>query len=847
MKLSYSKLEQTSARMRIPAMIKASFKLNLGDGRSQIRQSPISNLRSPKILWLALLLLIVIVYPTQAQEEPAQPAGLTLSARAGFDGLYKGEYWLPVVVSVANSGPAIEGEVRVYPGTNPNNELRYRAPISLPTQSDKRVTVYVRMSGAATTALVQLADAEGHIIAQTRTQQLARVRAADMLYGVVSPDAGEFDFLSKASGSRVAATVAYLTLADLPDLPAAWNALDVLIFNDTDTSQLTADQKAALASWVSTGGQLVVTGGASWQKTAVPLADWLPVSLTGSETVADLPALAEQAGVPFRDPGPYVVTTSSLARGELLYHENGLPLMAMTPHGRGAVYFLALDPRFAPLLDWDGAQTMFTAVAGRVSPLSLWGTAPYDGYAARNAITRLPDLNLPSVWQLALFLLVYTAVVGPVNYLVLKRQNRLELAWVTLPVLILGFTAVTYFTGFQLRGRDPIFNQMAVAYSRVDGPQAQVYSLVGLYSPRRSTYDVVFPADTLARPFSDFRGSFNPNLNVEAITFSTNNTVDGVRVDVSEVQTLSAQTNRPALAIAGEGSYVRESTANVRLQVTVQNNSNLTLEKAALLFNDTAVPLGDLTPGETERINEIVSSSASSSLGYGGALTRHANTLLGYDYYSSAKLYPRYDFMQSLEGESFGGSASLSLPRNSAILVGWTETASIEVGLSQGTPKQTAVTLHFIEIPLSQNLISSAGNEELTLPTFLLDWELLPDSTLTGSNATPSLLELQAPGSKAGFEYTPPLEFQQLPVTGVTILLEKPSYSSSTLPDVNLWNWETEAWMLLPGVSWGRTAVPGPTAYIGPANTVRLQVVSKDSAYQSLTAVYPLLTVKSEN
>lgn len=826
MKLNYSNMEQTVAGMRIPGMIR--------------RFTPFS------LLTLLFLLPLLIVSPTQAQNEPA---GLTLTAKAGFDDLYKGEYWLPVVVNVANSGPSIEGEVRVFPGTNSNNELLYRAPISLPTQSDKRVTVYIRMPGPATIVQVQLVDGDGEIIAATRTGQLARVQPDGLLYGVVSPDPGEFDFLGNVPGSRTDAAVAYLTLADLPDVPVAWNALDVLVLNDTDTTQFTAVQRQALESWVSTGGQLVVTGGASWQKTAVPLADWLPVTLSGSETVADLPGLVTEVGTPFRDPGPYVVTTSSLARGELLFHEDGLPLLAVAPYGRGAVYFLALDPRFAPLLDWNGVETLFAAAAQRVSPLSLWGAAPTEGYTATNAISRLPDLNLPSVWQLALFLLLYIATVGPINYLILKRYNRLELAWVTLPTLILAFTAVTYFTGFQLRGSDAIINQMSVAYGRTDAPQAQVYSLVGLYSPRRSTYDVIFPADTLARPFTEFMGSFNNNSNADAVTFSLQNSIDGVRVDVSDVETFSAQTNRPAIDVSGEGALVRQGASAVRLEATVQNNSAETLASAVILFEDTAVPLGDLAPGEIESINEIVSTVASStSFGYGGALTRHANTLLGYDYYSSATLYPRYDFMQALEGESFGSGPLLSLPRNSAVLVGWTETAPIEIGLSQGTPKQTAVTLHFIEIPLSQNLTSSAaGNEELLLPAFLLDWKLLPDSAVTGSAVTPARVELNTTGSAVGFEFTPSLEFQEMAVSGLTVLLEKESYSSSTLPDVRLWNWETEAWDLQENMNWGRTAVPNPVPYIGAANAVRLQVVSKDSGYQNLTAVYPLLTVKSDN
>ncbi len=794
-----------------------------------------------KLPWLIILPLFLLVYPAQAQDEAT---GLTLTAQAGFDGLYKGEYWLPVQVSVANSGPPIDGEVRVYPGTNPENELLYRAPISLPTQSDKRVTLYIQLPGPATSVLVQLADANGEVVATTRTRQLVRVRAEDLFYGVVSPDPGEFDFLENVPGSRADAAVAYLALADLPAVSVAWNALDVLILNDTDTTQFTAEQLAALQSWVSTGGQLVVTGGASWQKTAVPLADWLPVTLSGSETVADLPGFAAEVGFAFRDPGPYVVTTGSLARGEMLFHEDGLPLLAVAPHGRGAVYFLALDPRFAPLLDWDGVETVFAAVGDRVPPLTLWGAAPYEGYAAQSAVTSLPNLNLPSVWELALFLLVYIVVVGPANYLILKRRNRLELAWVTLPSLILGFTAVTYFTGFQLRGNDAIINQMAVAYSQTGSDQAQVYSLVGLYSPRRSTYDVIFPADTLARPFDEIFGSFGNGQNAESITYSNEHFIDGVRVDVSDVETFSAQTNRPPLALSGEGMLARQGASAVRLEVTVQNNSDQTLEDAVVLFGNTAVPLNDLEPGETESINEIVSSgSSASSFGYNGPLTNHVNTLLGYDYYNSAKLYPRFQFLQSLEGEGFGSGSVLNLSRDSAVLIGWTETAPIDIALSQGTPQQTAVTLHFVEIPISQNLTGgTSSNEEFVLPALLLEWKLLPDSTISGGS--PDHLELN--GSVAMFEYTPVPEFQQTPVTGLTLLLEKESYSSSVMPPVFLWNWQTEAWDSMESVDWGRTPVPNPAPYVGPANAVRIHVFNSGSNYQVLTAVYPLLTVNGE-
>jgi hypothetical protein len=791
-----------------------------------------------------LLFLFLTTLPVAAQTE--EPDGLTLTAEAGFDHLYKGEYWLPVTVNVANDGAPIEGEVRVFAGATADEDFYYRAPISLPTQSNKRVTLYVRVDGSGGRLLVQLVDADGNPIASTQTDLLSRLPEDELLYGVVSPDPGEFAFLENVMGGRSDAAVAFLRLADLPDVAVAWNALDVLVLNDTDTAQLTAEQLKAMEAWLSTGGQLVVTGGANWQKTAVPLANWLPVTPDGSETLADLPELVAAVGVPFRDPGPYVVTTSSLARGELLYHEAGLPLLAVAPHGRGHVYFLALDPRFAPLLDWDGAETLFAEAVNRLPPGSLWGVAPMEGYTAVSAVTRLPELNLPAVWELAGFLLLYTLVVGPANYFILKRRNRLERAWITLPLLIVGFTAVTYFIGFQLRGNEAIINQLAVAYSQADSPQARVYSLIGLYSPRRTTYDLLFPADTLARPFDDVFGGLSDNPNANAITYSSNTSVDGVRVDVSDVETFTAHTDRPAIDISGQGSLTQNGGL-LRLEATIQNNSEVMLEDAAVLYGGTAVSIGDFAPGQTETINQIVSGGATSSTPYGPPLTNQANILLGYDYYNDPILYARYEFLQAIEGDWYGGgSTATQLPRSSAILVGWADVPQIEVALGEGETSHSNTTLYFVEIPLTQNLAGDGvgGGIPLSLPRYFLEWEALPESTVSG--ASPTYLQLN--GGMAAFEYKPDRQFQEAAVSELSLLLEKDPYTEMALPEVSLWNWQTEAWELLTVSDWGETAVPDPTPYIGPDNTIRIQLndTSGTYTYTAITAVYPLLAVEME-
>ena len=669
-------------------------------------------------LLLVGLLLGVILRPAAAQgDEEGAAAGIAMSARAGFDGFYKSEFWVPVHVTVANTGPAVEGEIRITVGSSAaGDRVVYNAPISLPTQSNKRVTLLVNLARALTTPPIELRDDRDQLIATAVTNTMSPAPPDTLLYGVVSPEPGRFSVLERAPGSRSQAAVAFLELADLPETAVGWSALDVLVLNDVDTGQFTAGQLEALEAWASSGGQLVVTGGPGWQQTTASLAEMLPVTVTGSESVDDLPALRQQAGVPFRDPGPYVVATGSLRQGELLWHQEGLPLLARQSRGRGSVYFLALDPKAAPLVDWDGSEVLWAEIAGRVPASPPWGMNVQNSYAAGTAVSSLPSLALPSTVQLILFLLVYVVAVGPVNYIALKRLKRFELAWVTIPVLIVLFSAITYVTGFQLRGNQTIINQMSVVHSQIGSDQARVQSLIGLYSPRRTTYDLTLPGDTAARPFEQTFGAIGGSGNIESITRNTALTLRGVRVDVAGVETFIAESYRPALPVAGEASLTLNGN-DLQLSATFLNNSEVTLENATLLLGSTAIALGDIRPGESKSVTEIVGRAPASSGTFGPApatfpgpapgspLTGNAEMILGTaDYYTDRNTYPRWQLLQAVEGSSSRtGTVANALPGDVVTLVAWARQQQIDVSLNRDEYGTLSDTLYLFELPLAQN------------------------------------------------------------------------------------------------------------------------------------------------
>jgi hypothetical protein len=802
---------------------------------NRIKHMALKSFSRPLLLVSLLLTLIGLAAPVAAQNAN----GVTMAVQAGYDGFYKANALMPVIVNVANDGDPIEGELRIELGSRASGDrIVYNTPISLPNQSNKRVFMYVYPVGFSTDVEVELVDENGRSVLKAASDPIRQLPQDSLLYGVVTPEPGILDYLEDVEGDRSEAAVAYLNLDDLPELPPAWNGLDVLVLHDVDTGQLSAAQMEALTAWMNTGGQLVVTGGAGWQKTTAALADILPVSITGSEAVDDLPALQAATGEPFRDPGPYLITTSSLTSGELLLHEEGLPLLAQRPFGQGSVTFLALDPSLAPLLDWAGSEIVWANVADSVPTILPWADGFQNGWAAISAVSSLPSLSMPPLLQLVAYLLIYILVIGPLNYIILKRKNRRELAWVTIPALVILFSGVAYLTGFQLKGNDTIINQMSVAVGEVESEDVRVNTLFGLYSPRRRSYNVVLPAESMARPITEnFSGS---GSSIETITRSSEVILPDVRVDVSDVETFVAESVQPALPITGK-AVLEVNNGNIELMATVRNDSDQLLENVTLLISSYAVKLGDMTPGQEVSTTEIVGTVGNSGLlafnpsGYGSPLMQNASTILGTsNYYNDREAYPRYQLLQALEDEYLAGGTTSA--NNRLILTFWTDETQLETAVQNQTHDTYSTSLYLLELPLQDDL---SGNQ-LIVPLDLLSWTILGSNNMYSEMVRDFFMP---ESSWMEVEFTPWAQLDGMTVQDASIQLSTQSGQTSLpIPDIRLWDWQMEEWVDLDDVQWGVTAVPEPQRFLNEDNTMRLRLQNRSQTGLDIREFYPLFT-----
>jgi hypothetical protein len=434
---------------------------------------PLRRLFAPMAL---LLISLGVAAPISAADE------LTMEAASLMGGHVRNGQWMAIDVRLTNDGPPVVGELRLEGGTG--SRTRFSVPVDLPTQSDKVYRMYVQPPAFGRDVTIDLV--EGSTTIATTKVDFRLDDPSQLVVGVIAERPGDIvgNLGLLPNQNNLAPVVLPLTPADLPERVEAWATLDRLIWQDTDASRLGPAQIDALRGWVAGGGRLVIVGGTAGPSTLTALPDELLPFRPSTTTDIDPSSLAGLLGETPPTAGDIPAMTGEGSTGRILASSGDRVVAAESPLGSGSVTILGFDPTADWIADTDLDEALWRRV---LPPRSLVGSTLGDDSQIVSAATQLPSLALPPVSGLVLLLGAYILLIGPVNYIVLRRLDRRELAWVTMPVLIVVFAAGAYGFGAALRGSELIINEVAIvrgAPGAADGT-AQVY--LGVFSPSRGS------------------------------------------------------------------------------------------------------------------------------------------------------------------------------------------------------------------------------------------------------------------------------------------------------------------------------------------------------------------------
>jgi hypothetical protein len=382
-------------------------------------------------------------------------------------------------------------------------------------------------------------------------------------------------------------------------------SLDALILYDPDWSELSRNQLSAIAQWVTNGGRLVMVLGTHPMAPDNPLAPLMGFKIgdasqltLGRETLASL-------GMESADPEPVACWSFDPSAGgglrQTVDQVDGRPVFVTMPAGFGRIGVVGFDPANMPDARAIAGERFWAHVIGRTIDQQYEerpgsrragmarrniaipdekkdkddqnanrypGSYNYYGIsrelAGNNAVMEylydIAQLRPLSIWWVILLLVLLALLIGPVDYIVLKRLDRLPLTWLTCAGWIIIFTVGAYYGVHMLRAGDLQVRVITVQDGVASGPAgtsppvawSSVYS--GLFAPSSDDYalDKLSPEQwwSAVAPtqsgFDAYRRSFDLR-NVYYTQHDGGNLPFSLPVSIWTMQCLLTESSQPAM------------------------------------------------------------------------------------------------------------------------------------------------------------------------------------------------------------------------------------------------------------------------------------------------------------
>ena len=443
------------------------------------------------------------------------PAAVQLSAEVGWDGHYRPGRWTPVYVTAA-ADPPRNAVLTVSAPHSGAFGMIVRRGIGLARQPGT-YPIFLPLGAAENELEITLSDAQsGRRIASWPDRSNGPPPSLSAFTNYAGPLIGTSGAFGPVRSVAFEQTPQSPTLAPLPPdlLPTAavaYESLDLLILDRPDFSTLSLDQQQAMADWVRAGGRLLVWPGTDPVPASGPLVDLLPLRYGSNQpleldakTVADAGLPARFGKIPGRE-------TSVMGGARQVPLFGGAAPMAVRSVGYGMVGALPFDASSLLFEDEKKSTAFWMPVLGEFVTIKPPTDAPNYNYgygdprraSAQSAVADLLG-DVPGAGEFGFGYVVAVlaglmVVVGPLDWLVLKRLGRQPWTWATTTGWILLVTLGAVYAGRVFKSGDLHYRTLRVI-DEIGGRRVAAVDVVGLYSPRTQAYGLEAQADSWWQP-----------------------------------------------------------------------------------------------------------------------------------------------------------------------------------------------------------------------------------------------------------------------------------------------------------------------------------------------------------
>jgi len=494
-------------------------------------------------VWLVLLVLPALVIAAAAEEDEDP---FNVDFFCGWGGYYRPMEWTPVEIGISSTlTEPFAGVITVSAQQDGLNTMNINYEFVLTPDIPLHLPLVTKFAFTADKCSVRLVDKDRGRTQwsqeyelwgmETGSRFITVVNENDLLIGLVGDRKFGLLRLPKQSKCLSQRGQGEVYVGDkLPRMvPWDWTGfvpLDLLILYDPDWNLFNTQQLNAIAQWVSNGGKLLLIPGSHPLAAVNPIAQLLPVELHDLKQMAIPAEMLEKMGLVGGEPEQMTGWTLEPKPDANFYktetNDAGEYLFATGCAGFGCVGVLAFDPAtmtekqreksasfwiycIRQILEY-GDSPAFGRAAGGIRSNQISRTIQSASIAenekgrlgsrnrfeigwaqaANNAVMEFlyQGIRPLSIWWVILLLIVLAVLLGPVDYKLLKRLDRLPLTWLTCAFWIALFTVGAYYGVQALRAGDMELRVVSVLDGIENSGYAWSTDYCGLFAPSSDDY-----------------------------------------------------------------------------------------------------------------------------------------------------------------------------------------------------------------------------------------------------------------------------------------------------------------------------------------------------------------------
>ena len=570
---------------------------------------------------------------------------VTVSADFGYDGAVTYLSAMPLRVTLKNDGADTELTVAIDVDRSSSEYDTYEYPLSLASGAEKQLVIPIMLNYKQKTYTVRVTGKEG-LIASVPITPKKVIAPTTLLVGVLSDSPQTLSYLNIGTANdqlmrgEVWQTIT-LTQDTFPDSYELMRAFSFLAVDGVDISQFSDAQRQALQTWLKNGGVAIVGGGTRAVSAYRGFA-----GMTGITTGAPYSAQgAAQALVDALSDTQFPLTESAAsAQGTALLSPingdlaqqiaalDGKTLIARSQVGSGLVYTTAFSLSEKPLSGWKGMSCFWqrvllstgaSAYQSLVDSSSNYYRSSRDYYTDTSMLTTLGIANDESMIYPMLAIAVFLLLAGAGSYLLLKRLDKREWMWLTVPVLSACCVGVLSLMGSRMQLNKPAATAYSIYNISSDGRTSSA-TMAGVAIAQNENMTVSTRENALVEPSNTYYSYYEEDDDTKVYTHSLRylytlgekRAVTFPAAGAWEVQLLYIQPEEnPQLNVSASIWWEDDG-----LHGEIVNNSDYTLDAGYVLTMYGYCTTPRILPGQTAKIAIVENPSRKEGGAYDGEM-----------------------------------------------------------------------------------------------------------------------------------------------------------------------------------------------------------------------------------